>query len=60
VRTDSTLAAISDKDFERGMSRINQEVAAEPEPQASNLKAGSPGAESQVVTDKGLAVYARA
>jgi hypothetical protein len=34
VRTDSTLAAISDKDFERGMSRINQEVAAEPEPQA--------------------------
>jgi ubiquinone/menaquinone biosynthesis C-methylase UbiE len=32
VRADSTLASISDEDFERGMSRLEQAVAAETDP----------------------------
>jgi len=32
VRADSTLATISDADFETGMSRMKQAVAAESEP----------------------------
>jgi len=32
VQADSTLPAISDVDFERGMYKLEQAVAAEPEP----------------------------